>query len=112
MSIDCYYRKYNVLSFSSVAYPKTHGEMIKADYQQKLVIRFLLKDSANKAARVHQAFVRLTWVDAKPGEDNGVIFVAEPDASHVYKFDMVNFLSRALVDKDNNKCFFIIARGS
>lgn len=54
-------------------------------------MRFLLRDSANKKPmRVHQAFVRLISVksiDNKRGHE--IFFVAEPDAAHVYKFDMV-----------------------
>lgn len=64
---------------------------IEADSQQKLVMRFLLRDSANKKPmRVHQAFVRLTSASSdKRGHE--IFFVAEPDAAHVYKFDMVIF---------------------
>lgn len=66
---------------------------IEADSQQKLVMRFLLKDSlTKKAMRVHQAFVRLSSLPQSGKEKltNEIIFVAEPDASHVYKFDMVS----------------------
>ncbi|XP_029170574.1 dolichyl-diphosphooligosaccharide--protein glycosyltransferase subunit 2 [Nylanderia fulva] len=61
---------------------------IEADSQQKLVMRFLLRDSANKKPmRVHQAFVRLTSASSdKRGHE--IFFVAESDAAHVYKFDM------------------------
>lgn len=66
---------------------------IEADSQQKLVMRFLLRDSANKKPmRVHQAFVRLTSVSSSSANDkrgHEIFFVAEPDATHVYKFDMV-----------------------
>ncbi|XP_032674890.1 dolichyl-diphosphooligosaccharide--protein glycosyltransferase subunit 2 [Odontomachus brunneus] len=65
---------------------------IEADSQQKLVMRFLLRDSANKKPmRVHQAFVRLTSVaESTNNKQRGheIFFVAEPDAAHVYKFDM------------------------
>ncbi|GAB1868025.1 Dolichyl-diphosphooligosaccharide--protein glycosyltransferase subunit 2 [Camponotus japonicus] len=64
---------------------------IEADSQQKLVMRFLLRDLANKKPmRVHQAFVRLTSVSASTSDKQGheIFFVAEPDAAHVYKFDM------------------------
>ncbi|XP_034940287.1 dolichyl-diphosphooligosaccharide--protein glycosyltransferase subunit 2 [Chelonus insularis] len=74
-----------------VAYPNKLAHKIEADSQQKLVMRFMLRDAANnKPMRVHQAFVRLSAI-VKPGEDKQpreVIFVAEPDASNVYKFDM------------------------
>ncbi|XP_071633205.1 dolichyl-diphosphooligosaccharide--protein glycosyltransferase subunit 2 isoform X2 [Temnothorax longispinosus] len=64
---------------------------IEADSQQKLVMRFLLRDSANKKPmRVHQAFVRLISVSTSTDKKRGheIFFVAEPDAAHVYKFDM------------------------
>jgi len=57
-------------------------------------MRFLLRDLANKKPmRVHQAFVRLTSVSASTSDKQGheIFFVAEPDAAHVYKFDMVIF---------------------
>lgn len=65
---------------------------IEADSQQKLVMRFLLRDSTSKKPmRVHQAFVRLTSVFDSVNDKRGheIFFVAEPDAAHVYKFDMV-----------------------
>ena len=55
-------------------------------------MRFLLRDSANKKPmRVHQAFVRLISVSTSTNDKRGheIFFVAEPDAAHVYKFDMV-----------------------
>lgn len=76
---------------------------IEADSQQKLVMRFLLRDSANKKPmRVHQAFVRLTSVSSSANDKRGheIFFVAEPDATHVYKFDMViAFASFDIVSK-------------
>ncbi|XP_012256271.2 dolichyl-diphosphooligosaccharide--protein glycosyltransferase subunit 2 [Athalia rosae] len=75
---------------SRVEYPKKLSSKIEADSQQKLVIRFLLKDSVSKKSmRVHQAFVRLHST-SKSADSRGqeIIFVAEPDAANVYKFDM------------------------
>ena len=77
--------------FFRVAHPNKLGQKIEADSQQKLVVRFLLKDaSKNKPMRVHQAFVRLSSEVSDEKDKQEIIFVAEPDASHVYKFDMVN----------------------
>lgn len=87
-------------------YPEKLTNKIEADSQQKLVMRFLLRDGASKKPmRTHQAFVRLSSAsvskDGKKGHE--ILFVAEPDASQVYKFDMViscfSFLSflRSLV---------------
>lgn len=76
---------------TKVVYPNKLGQKIEADSQQKVVMRFLLRDIASdKPMRVHQAFVRLSAID-NSGDDKHmreVIFVAEPDASNVYKFDM------------------------
>ncbi|CAK9802668.1 Dolichyl-diphosphooligosaccharide--protein glycosyltransferase subunit 2 [Anthophora quadrimaculata] len=74
-----------------VLFPEKLSQKVEADSQQKLVMRFLLRDGGSKKAmRTHQAFVRLSSVsdsnDSKKGRE--IIFVAEPDASHVYKFDM------------------------
>lgn len=78
------------LFVSRVFYPQKLSQKIEADSQQKLFIRFLLKDAAkNKPIRVHQAFIRLSSVSSMEKNTQEIIFVAEPDASHVYKFDMV-----------------------
>ncbi|XP_076753479.1 oligosaccharide transferase delta subunit [Xylocopa sonorina] len=74
-----------------VLFPDKWSQKIEADSQQKLVMRFLLKDGASKKPmRTHQAFVRLSSAsslnDGKTGRE--IIFVAEPDTSHIYKFDM------------------------
>ena len=79
--------------YRRVTYPQKLSTKVEADSQQKLVLRFLLRDStSDKPMRVHQAFVRLysteKSTDSKEGRE--IIFVAEPDASHVYKFDMVS----------------------
>lgn len=75
-----------------VVYPEKLNQRIEADSQQKLVMRFMLKDGINKEPmRTHQAFVRLSSaIDSKDGVKIGreIIFVAEPDTSHLYKFDM------------------------
>ncbi|XP_003707065.1 oligosaccharide transferase delta subunit isoform X2 [Megachile rotundata] len=74
-----------------VLYPKKLSEKIEADSQQKLVMRFLFRDgTTKKPMRTHQTFVRLSSVansnsDKKARE---ILLVAEPDASHLYKFDM------------------------
>ncbi|XP_078038944.1 oligosaccharide transferase delta subunit [Augochlora pura] len=75
-----------------VAYPEKLSQKIEADSQQKLVMRFLLKDSiSKKPMRTHQAFVRLSSAtESKDKSKMGreIIFVAEPDTSQLYKFDM------------------------
>ncbi|KAG7199223.1 hypothetical protein KM043_018093 [Ampulex compressa] len=74
-----------------VAFSEKLGHKIEADSQQKLVMRFLLKDASNnKPMRAHQVFVRLSSVFESSSTKQGheIIFVAEPDTSNVYKFDM------------------------
>ncbi|XP_063978196.1 dolichyl-diphosphooligosaccharide--protein glycosyltransferase subunit 2 [Diachasmimorpha longicaudata] len=73
-----------------IAHPNKLAHRIEADSQQKLVMRFLLRDTANdKPVRVHQAFVRLSAVSSGDEKQlREVLFVAEPDATNVYKFDM------------------------
>lgn len=87
----CCIFKYNFVHFRVNTESPT-GKLepkIEADSQQKLVMRFLLKDSTSKKPmRVHQAFVRFTSA-LKSNSKHEIFFVAEPDAAHVYKFDMV-----------------------
>ncbi|XP_017875714.1 dolichyl-diphosphooligosaccharide--protein glycosyltransferase subunit 2 [Ceratina calcarata] len=74
-----------------VTFPEKLSQKIEADSQQKVVMRFLLKDGATKKPiRTHQAFVRLSSASASNGDKKGreIIFVAEPDASYLYRFDM------------------------
>ncbi|KOC70802.1 Dolichyl-diphosphooligosaccharide--protein glycosyltransferase subunit 2 [Habropoda laboriosa] len=75
-----------------VIFPEKLSQKVEADSQQKLVMRFLLKDGGNKKSmRTHQAFVRLSSAsDSKDSSKKGqeIVFVAEPDTSHLYKFDM------------------------
>ncbi|XP_008550108.1 dolichyl-diphosphooligosaccharide--protein glycosyltransferase subunit 2 [Microplitis demolitor] len=74
-----------------IDYPKKLDHKIEADSQQKLVMKFSLRDIAdNKSMRVHQAFVRLSKLIKSVEEKqlHEVIFVAEPDASNIYKFEM------------------------
>ena len=72
-------------------YPKKLSEKIEADSQQKLVMRFLFKDGTiKKSMRTHQTFVRLSSVSDSNNDkkEREILLVAEPDASHLYKFDM------------------------
>ncbi|KAI4494227.1 hypothetical protein M0802_009096 [Mischocyttarus mexicanus] len=87
-----------------VTYPEKLNTKIEADSQQKLVVRFLLKDTANKKPmRVHQAFIRLSSTSTSNtiNDDNEITFVAEPDNANIYKFDMplaataINFAYRS-----------------
>lgn len=66
-------------------------KIIEADFQQKLVLKFTLKETnKNKLMRVHQAFIRLTPSSSKDKQE--IIFVAEVDSSNIYKFEMVSYL--------------------
>ncbi|XP_037081679.1 dolichyl-diphosphooligosaccharide--protein glycosyltransferase subunit 2-like [Pollicipes pollicipes] len=61
------------------------GSVLEADTHQKLLLKFTILDKqTKKPMRCHQAFVRLAHKET--GDE--VVFVAEPDASLVYKFDM------------------------
>lgn len=55
-------------------------------------MRFWFKDgTTKKPMRTHQTFVRLSSVPDSNNDkkEREILLVAEPDASHVYKFDMV-----------------------
>ncbi|KZC05031.1 PREDICTED: dolichyl-diphosphooligosaccharide--protein glycosyltransferase subunit 2 [Dufourea novaeangliae] len=76
-----------------VIHPEKLSHKIEADSQQKLVMRFLLKDDiSKKPMRAHQVFVRLSSAsdskDDKDRKSREILFVAEPDTSQLYKFDM------------------------
>lgn len=67
-------------------YPQKVGSMLEADFHQKLLMKFTLKDkSSGDTFTAHQTFVKLTSADTK----QEIIFVAEADSSNNYKFDLV-----------------------
>ena len=66
-----------------VAHPNKVAKLMTADHHHKVILRFVVKDRANGAkVKVHQAFVKLALGDAE------IIYVAEPDSSNNYKFDL------------------------
>lgn len=68
-----------------VAFPNKLDGAVEADVHQKLIMKFLLRDSlSNEAVKVHQAFVRLTHAETQ----QEIFFVAEQDSSSTYKFDL------------------------
>lgn len=71
----------------SVEYPRKLTTELNGDAQQKVVLRAVLMDEGTgKPLYVHQAFVRLENRASK----EEIIFVAEKDSSHAYKFEMVS----------------------
>ena len=73
--------------FFSVKYPAAITTVIEADYHQKVVMKFSLKSvSSGDLFTPHQAFVRLTNEKTK----QEIFFVAEPEPSKVFKFDLVS----------------------
>lgn len=67
-----------------VQYPKQTETKLEADYHQKILMKFTLKDKNAKSTMVaHQAFVQFI---SKEKEE--IIFVAEPDSSDIYRFDL------------------------
>jgi oligosaccharyltransferase complex subunit delta (ribophorin II) len=76
---------------TEVNYPKKLDQALKADSQQKILLKALLVDEVSqKPMTVHQAFVRLNH----KATNKEIIFVAEQDSSKAYKFDM-DFGSRS-----------------
>lgn len=68
-----------------VSYPQKLDGVLEADSHQKLLLKFLLRDTLSKElVTVHQAFVRLTHKDSQ----QEIFFVAEPDVNDAYKFDL------------------------
>lgn len=71
------------------------NEIVDADYQQKLLLKFTLKDkSANDGILAHQVFVQLVNEETK----QEIVFVAEPESvtatNGAYKFEL-NVATRA-----------------
>lgn len=72
-------------SFQKVTYPNKLGQVLQVDSQQKLAIRFTVKEKVTgKPLTVHQAFVILTHSKTK----EEFIFVAEKDSAGQYKLDL------------------------
>ena len=68
-----------------VSFPNKHDGLLEADSHQKLILKFLLRDTNSQDQMVvHQAFVRLTHQESQ----QEIFFVAEPDMNDVYKFDL------------------------
>ncbi|KAI9556768.1 hypothetical protein GHT06_016559 [Daphnia sinensis] len=68
-----------------ISYPKKLDGSLEADSHQKLILKFLLRDTLTKElVTVHQAFVRLTHRESQ----QEIFFVAEPDVNDAYKFDL------------------------
>ena len=68
-----------------ITYPQKLDGSIEADSHQKLILKFLLRDTLTKElVTVHQAFIRLTHRESQ----QEIFFVAEPDVNDAYKFDL------------------------
>jgi len=68
---------------TSLSHPDKVKKDLTADHHHKVVIKFSVKDKANgEKVKVHQAFVQLALGDSE------IIYVAEPDSSNNYKFDL------------------------
>lgn len=70
----------STIKMNKVQHPNKIGAPLEADTHQRIVIKFSLGGRI-----VHQAFVQLICQQTK----REVIFVAEPDSSGLYKFDLV-----------------------
>lgn len=70
---------------------------MEADYHQKIFMKFSLKDKNSNTPLVsHQTFVQFHNRE----NDQEVVFVAEPDASNVYRFDLVSFMQNVMFYAD------------
>ncbi len=79
-------------------HPNKAANPLEADHQQKITMRFGLRDrAAGQLMAVHQAFVRFS--PASPAEGaTAPVFVAEQDpTTNTYKFDMVSVCVRCNV---------------
>lgn len=70
---------------TSVSHPEKVKKALTADHHHKVIIKFSVKDKASgEKVKVHQAFIRLGDLE----DDSEIIYVAEPDSSNNYKFDL------------------------
>ncbi|XP_023235921.1 dolichyl-diphosphooligosaccharide--protein glycosyltransferase subunit 2-like isoform X2 [Centruroides sculpturatus] len=70
---------------TKVEFNKQLATSLEADYHQKLIMKFTLKDKiAGDIMNAHQVFVQLENQKTK----QQIVFVAEPDTAGVYKFDL------------------------
>ena len=68
---------------NSLTHPKKLEKALTADHHHKVILKFAVKDKASGAkVKVHQAFVKLAKGEAE------IIYVAEPDSSNNYKFEL------------------------
>ncbi|GFN95846.1 dolichyl-diphosphooligosaccharide--protein glycosyltransferase subunit 2 [Plakobranchus ocellatus] len=68
-----------------LAHPNKAASILEADYHQKIVMKFQLKDkTSGQLMTAHQTFVRLTNRDTK----QEIIFVTESDSTLTNKFDL------------------------
>lgn len=70
---------------SDIAYPNKVAKVLEADHHHKVIFKFALTDATtSEKVRAHQTFVRF-FNEASGSE---IIFVAEPDPTAIYKFDL------------------------
>ncbi|EEC04859.1 ribophorin II, putative [Ixodes scapularis] len=69
----------------AVAFKGKLAQTLEADHHQKLVMKFSLKDKSNAdIMTAQQAFVHLQHQETK----REIVFLAEPDSSLIYRFDL------------------------
>ena len=67
-------------------HPNKAANVLEADFHQKVVMKFQLRDRSSGDPMVaHQTFIRLTNLKTQ----QEIVFVAEPDQTQTYKFDLV-----------------------
>ena len=76
-----------IVLMTRLVHPNKAASILEADYHQKIVMKFQLKDKAGgQLMTAHQTFVRLTNQDTK----QEIIFVTESDSTLTNKFDLVS----------------------
>ena len=87
---DTFWNEGMFFNFCRLQYPTRVSSVLEADFHQKVIMKFGLKDQdSGKQISAHQTFVRLTNAETK----QEIIFVAEADSSNNYKFDLVGLLN-------------------
>lgn len=70
---------------TKVEFGKRMTTSLEADHHQKLLMRFVLRDkNGADVMAAHQTFIQLNHLETQ----QEIVFVAEPDSSNIYKFDL------------------------
>ena len=87
LCINCIFDKYLLCLLCRIQFPGALKSELEADFHQKIIMKFTLKELSGAPTTVHQAFIRLTH----KASGREIFFVAQAE-DNVYKFSLVRML--------------------